>query len=173
MGFDWSIRTRRRGRCLASILIVAAASIGWSTRLDESPRFDGAGYATLGLALSNGRGYRDISHPDAPPHTHFPPGYPAALGLLWTLQGRASLPTAHLFSLGCSLFGVWATYRWWLSTEPRAVACLLGLALAANWTWGRVGGSIQLGAALPAGRLTLLLASRSGRRGGIGKAIRN
>ena len=169
MIFDSTIRTRRRGRRLAAILIVAVASIGGSTRLDEPPRFDGAGYATLGLSLSRGRGYRDVSHPDAPPHSHFPPGYPAALGLLWKIQGRPSLASAHLFSAGCSLFAVWATFRWWLSNESRAVASLLGLALATNWAWGRVGGSIQSEPPyLALGGLTLLLASRAGRRGGIG-----
>ena len=168
MTLDRKSRTRRRDRCLALILIVAAGSIGGSTRLDEPPRYDGAGYATLGLALSSGRGYRDVGHPDAPPHSHFPPGYPAALGLLWTLQGRPSLPSAHLLSIGCGLFAAWATYRWWLSTEPRAVAGLLGLALAANWTWGRVGGSIRSEPLyLAIGGLTLLLAGRAGRGGGI------
>ena len=89
MVFD---RNRRRALGLVAILTVAAGSIAGSTRLDEPPRFDGAGYATLGLALATGRGYVEISHPDAPPHSHFPPGYPASLGLLWKLRGAHRSP---------------------------------------------------------------------------------
>ena len=44
----------------------------------------------------------------------------------------------------------------------------MGLALAANWGYGRVGGSIQSEPLyLAIGGLTLLLASRAGRRGGV------
>lgn len=42
-------------------------------------------YVILGRALATGRGYRWLNLPGAPPATHFPPGYPAVLALLWWL----------------------------------------------------------------------------------------
>src|SRR6185436_20890315 len=40
-------------------------------------------YVILGKALATGQGYRWLHVPGAPPATHFPPGYPAVLALLW------------------------------------------------------------------------------------------
>lgn len=42
-------------------------------------------YVLLAKALATGQGYRWLNLPDAPPATHFPPGYPAVLALLWWL----------------------------------------------------------------------------------------
>jgi hypothetical protein len=46
---------------------------------------DNAGYYILGKAISSGQGYSDIHMPDNPPHTHFPPGYPAILAFFMKL----------------------------------------------------------------------------------------
>src|SRR5690349_24054015 len=40
-------------------------------------------YVILAKSLATGRGYRWLNIPGAPPATHFPPGYPAVLALLW------------------------------------------------------------------------------------------
>ncbi len=163
---NWGV-IRRRG-IGAVCLVVAGLGIARSGRLDEPPRFDGAGYATLGAALASGRGYRDVGHPDAPAHAHFPPGYPAALAAVWTIRRGVSLPWAHGFSMACTLVGVGAACRWWRTTEPRTAAALLGLALAANWTWARVGASIQSEPLfLAVGGTVVLLATRAGRLGRI------
>src|SRR5436853_2210650 len=42
-------------------------------------------YVILAKALATGNGYRWIHLPDAPAATHFPPGYPVVLALLWRL----------------------------------------------------------------------------------------
>ena len=42
---------------------------------------DNAGYYILGKALSSGQGYTDIHLSNEPKHNHFPPGYPAILGI--------------------------------------------------------------------------------------------
>ena len=42
-------------------------------------------YVILSKALASGRGYRWIHVPGAPPATHFPPGYPAVLAVLWRI----------------------------------------------------------------------------------------
>ena len=162
-------RSRRAG-IGGLIVAVAALAIVPRLRFDEPPRYDGAGYATLARSLAEGTGYRDITHPDSPPHVHFPPGYPLALAAIFRTFGP-SVPPAHGFSVLCTLVAVWAFWRWWRRIEGRSVADLLGLALAANWTWARIGGSIQsepLFLALEG--MTLLLAGWTSRRGGIPRA---
>ncbi|HXT15915.1 MAG TPA: hypothetical protein VN706_09835 [Gemmatimonadaceae bacterium] len=46
---------------------------------------DDAMYVLLAKALATGHGYRWINVPGAPAATHFPPGYPALLALVWRL----------------------------------------------------------------------------------------
>jgi len=42
---------------------------------------DNGGYYILGKALSSGQGYTNIHYIGNPPHSHFPPGYPALLAI--------------------------------------------------------------------------------------------
>ena len=120
----------------------SAALVVLNTDFVSPPRFDGAGYAVLGDALATGRGYREIDKPDAPRHAHFPPGYPAALALLWRCTGR-SVVAAHVFAVLCTVSAVLLAWRWLGTIYSRRAAFILGLALAVNWSWGRSGGSIQ------------------------------
>jgi len=113
-----------------------------NTDLHAVPRFDGAGCAVLGEALASGRGYREINEPGSPRHAHFPPGYPFALAVIWLSFGR-SVAAAHLFSAGCTVAAVLLAWQWFRTIYRPRTALILGLALALNWTWGRVGGSIQ------------------------------
>src|SRR3954447_13231294 len=129
------------GPCVL-LAAVAAVSVGLKTELSAPPRFDGAGYAVLGEALAVGRGYREIDRPGSPRHAHFPPGYPAALAILWKATGR-SAAAAHLFSAGCMVAAVLLAWHWFRTIYPPGPALILGLALALNWTWGRTGGAIQ------------------------------
>jgi hypothetical protein len=112
-------------------------------RFSDPPRFDGAGYAVLAESIRTGRGYRAIDHPDAPPHAHFPPGYPAVLAAAWTLSGGPSMPVARGLSLACSA-GAVALFAGWLlrRTDPPA-AGLLAAATACNWAWTRQAAAIQ------------------------------
>ena len=136
-------RWSKRGVAAGLIVtLVALLSVVGNTRLEAPPRFDGAGYAVLARAIMERRGYREIDRPDAPRHAHFPPGYPLALAGLWQITGR-SLPAAHVFSAVCTLFAVVAGWLWFRRMYAPRVACLLGLALACNWTWGRTGSVIQ------------------------------
>ena len=48
--------------------------------------YDDAQYVVLAKALATGRGYRFLNLPGAPLGTHFPPGYPALLALLWRVS---------------------------------------------------------------------------------------
>lgn len=45
---------------------------------------DDAMYVILAKSLATGQGYRYLNIPGAPFATHFPPGYPAVLALLWS-----------------------------------------------------------------------------------------
>jgi hypothetical protein len=165
---------RRLGSALGSgllLVIVSVASISLSIDLQAPPRFDGAGYAVLGDALATGRGYREISDPAMPRHAHFPPGYPAALAVLWWSTGR-TVAAAHVFSVACIVAAVLLAWRWFLTIYPRRVALMLGLALAVNWTWGRVGGSIQSEPFYILWELlAVLVAVQARRRGGLAIGI--
>ena len=136
---SWLGSTLRPGIFLAA---VSGALVGFNTDVSSPPRFDGAGYAVLGESLATGQGYREIDRPGVPRHAHFPPGYPAALALLWRISGR-SVAAAHLFSAACTVAAVLLAWRWFRTLYPPRPAFLLALALALNWTWGRVGGAIQ------------------------------
>ncbi len=129
------------GTCVL-LAAVSAASVGLNTDLTAPPRFDGAGYAVLGEALATGRGYREISLPGSPRHAHFPPGYPAALALIWRSFGRSNV-AGHAFSMVCTTVAVLLAWRWFRTVVTPRTALLLGLALPLNWTWARGGGSIQ------------------------------
>lgn len=57
------------------IVIIDAAPVGVFA--------DDAFYVILARSLATGQGFRFLNLPGAPPATHFPPGYPLALALLW------------------------------------------------------------------------------------------
>ena len=126
----------------ALILLACVGSTLANTRIDSSPRYDGAGYAVLAKSLLEGRGYREIDHPDAPLHAHFPPGYPLALAAVWALTGP-SAASAHGFSLACTALATLIAWRFFLRGERPSVALLMALALAMNWRWSRDGAAIR------------------------------
>jgi hypothetical protein len=77
---------------------------------------DDAIYVVLAKALANGEGYRMINLPGSPHATHYPPGYPFFLSLLWRLS--PSFPDnivlfkfANAFWLGLSATGAWVFAR--------------------------------------------------------------
>ena len=132
--------SRRFETCL--VALAAAASLGWATNWNAPPRFDGAGYVILGRAIFEGRGYRAIDHPDQPDHAHFPPAYPLALAAVRSVAGDG-LWAIHLFSVLCAVAATVAAHRWFHLLFGHRVALVLGLALAINWVWTRMGGGIQ------------------------------
>ena len=124
------------------VALVSAVNIGFNTLWSAPPRFDGAGYAVLAQSLLRGEGYRAIDHPDRPRHAHFPPGYPLLLALTWGLVGKSAAAghaVSGLLTVGATL----AAWLWFRSFLPCPTALALGLALAANWIWGRTGTAIQ------------------------------
>src|SRR6266699_2678187 len=49
---------------------------------------DDAMYVILARSLATGQGFRYLNLPGSPPATHFPPGYPALLAVLWKVFPR-------------------------------------------------------------------------------------
>jgi hypothetical protein len=148
------------------IALVCAANLAANMDFRAPPRFDGAGYAVLARSIGSGRGYREIDHPDAPRHAHFPPGYPLVLAAIWSVTGP-SAAAAHAFSMACTIVATllaWLGFRSW---QKPGIALLMGLALAVNWRWGRDGSAIQsepMFAMLGLG--AWLVSQRTARRGG-------
>ena len=125
----------------------------------------------LGEALATGRGYCEIDHPEAPRHAHFPPGYPAALAIIWLVAGR-SVVAAHLFAVICTVAAVLMAWRWFRTIYPKKLALILALALAVNWSWARSGGSIQSEPFYVLVQfIAVLIAARAGRRNTVGIGV--
>jgi hypothetical protein len=70
---------------LAIAAIVLAIAISTVTPWPVGAFEDDAVYTILGKSLAEGTGYRMINLPGAPAATHYPPGYPALLAVLWKL----------------------------------------------------------------------------------------
>src|SRR5579883_3123595 len=127
-----SSRGRGRGIVGGAACLVAGTSAVMTCALavwSAPPRFDGAGYAVLGRALLSGQGYLAIDHPDRPRHTHFPPGYPLFLALIWSVTGD-SARAAHAGSALCTIGACVAAWWWFRRLMSGPAALLLGLALS-------------------------------------------
>ena len=69
---------------LAAALVLAVGSVAIDGEGVGIMRDDSM-YVVLAKSLATGRGFHWIHVPGAPAATHFPPGYPAVLALLWRL----------------------------------------------------------------------------------------
>ena len=70
---------------LAVGLIVLIVGLSILDTLPVGAYFDDGMYVILAKSIATGHGYRWLQLPGTPPATHFPPGYPAVLALLWKL----------------------------------------------------------------------------------------
>src|SRR3954462_9702336 len=72
-------------------------------------------YAILAKSLATGQGYRYLHLPGAPVATHYPPGYPLLLSLLWRLS-PAFPENVGVLSLANAVFlAVTAWGTWWFA----------------------------------------------------------
>ncbi|HKN68407.1 MAG TPA: hypothetical protein VJW73_19115 [Gemmatimonadaceae bacterium] len=88
-------------------LLTAAAVFGMGLSMIDGSAVgalrDDSMYLELAKALATGHGYRWLNLPGSPAATHFPPGYPTVLALLWMLA--PSFPAnVVLFKLVNTLF---------------------------------------------------------------------
>jgi hypothetical protein len=74
---------------------------------------DDAMYVVLAKSIATGQGYRSLNLPGAPVNTHFPPGYPAMLALLWRLAPEfpANLTLFRAFNVLCLAVAAVASSR--------------------------------------------------------------
>ena len=100
-------RSRTAARPWLMPLLVGAAVLAVGTALvDGLPvgvTNDDGMYVILAKSLATGHGYRWLNLPGTPAATHFPPGYPAVLALLWLLA-PAFPANVVLFKLANALF---------------------------------------------------------------------
>jgi hypothetical protein len=112
--------------------IVFAASALMVDGLTVGIAHDDGMYVILGKAIASGQGYRWLHVPGAPPATHFPPGYPAVLAILWLLfpsfpANVVAFKLANTLFLGAAAIGVACLARARFGMSQFGAA-LLGLA---------------------------------------------
>lgn len=80
--------------------------------------YDDGIYLILGKSLASGEGLRYLNLPGRPAATHYPPGYPVLLAMLWKLApsfpanvGLFKVANAILLSIGCAGLAHFATVR--------------------------------------------------------------
>ncbi|MFL5612841.1 MAG: hypothetical protein ACJ796_04195 [Gemmatimonadaceae bacterium] len=90
----------------APILVVVVALAAGLAAVDTLPTggfYDDAFYVILAKSLATGHGYRNLNLPGAPFATHYPPGYPLFLAVLWKI-GPAFPANVVLFKLANVVF---------------------------------------------------------------------
>lgn len=95
--------------------------------------YDDGIYLILGKALATGEGYRYLNLPGHPAATHYPPGYPALLALLWKVApsfpenvALFKLANAVLLSLAAAALFLFARRELALGPVAAATAIVLG-----------------------------------------------
>ena len=111
-----------------ALAIAIAAIPNWPVGVFQD---DGI-YAVLGKALAGGEGYRYLNLPGAPYATHYPPGYPLFLAILWKLspefpQNVALFTFANAGFLGLAAFAAFRYSRSQLGLSTLG-ASLVGVA---------------------------------------------
>jgi hypothetical protein len=117
----------------APILVVVAAVVAGIHAIDPSPVgvfYDDAHYVILGRALAFGDGYRYLNVPGAPVGTHFPPGYPALLAVLWRVSPDFPENVALFKMANAFLLGAVALSVYWMARRLLEITTL-GAAFAA------------------------------------------
>jgi hypothetical protein len=118
----------------AAVLAVAVATMSpWPVGVYSD---DGI-YLILGKALATGEGYRYLNLPGHPAATHYPPGYPAVLALLWAVAPTFpenvtlfKLANAVLLSLAAAGLVLFARRELQLESGAAVAAILLGFLTA-------------------------------------------
>jgi hypothetical protein len=118
---------RRRPVAVAAILVLVHAALGLLT-FQPRPHTggDNAAYITLGESLLERGAYLELWDPAEPPHTKYPPVFPAVLAIAMAL-GLQPWVQLKLVVLGFSATAV-AIAFFWMRSRHRAA---LGLAVAA------------------------------------------
>jgi len=122
-----------RAQRLAPLIVVVAAVLAGVHAIDASPVgvfYDDAHYVILGRALALGEGYRFINVPGAPAATHFPPGYPALLAILWRLSPSFPENIALFKMVNAVLLGAVALGAYWIARRLFAMTAIVASLVA-------------------------------------------
>lgn len=92
---------------------------------------DNAAYISLARSLLERGTYQELYDPALPPHTQYPPAFPALLALAMLL-GVSSWVKLKLIVVGCSGAAVGATYLWLRRRSGPGIALGVALVLAAS-----------------------------------------
>lgn len=90
-----------RAPYIAAAIALVAGLVAVNT-LPIGGFYDDAFYVILGKSLATGQGYRNLNLPGAPFATHYPPGYPLLLAILWRI-GPAFPANLVLFKVANAL----------------------------------------------------------------------
>jgi hypothetical protein len=116
---------------MVAVLLVAILSITpWPVGAYE----DDAIYTLLARSLASGEGYRMINLPDAPHATHYPPGYPFVLSLLWRIWPEFPDNVVVFKFANAVLLAVGAFGLYWFARARLAWPVLAAAAVAAIGT---------------------------------------
>lgn len=128
----------RDGRAapLLAGLVILAIGLAIIDALPVGVAFDDAMYVVLAKSLATGQGYRWLNLPGAPPATHFPPGYPALLAVIWrvfpSFPGNVlafKAVNAFLLAVAGAMMVVFARRRFGFSPLAAAVLSIAGCAV--------------------------------------------
>jgi hypothetical protein len=87
-------------------------------------------YVILGKSLASGQGYRYLNLPGAPYATHYPPGYPLFLALLWKISPQFP-QNVGLFTFANAAFLALAAFGTFRFARERLALSTLGAAIVA------------------------------------------
>ncbi|HJQ20676.1 MAG TPA: hypothetical protein VJ867_10030 [Gemmatimonadaceae bacterium] len=102
------------------VLVAAVAIAAAFNAIDAAPVgvfYDDALYTILGKAIAGGHGYRYLNIPGQPAATHYPPGYPLLLALLWRVAPAFPANVALFKAVNAVLVGAVAAGAYWFGRE--------------------------------------------------------
>jgi len=124
---------------IAPVIAVALACTAAFNAIDALPVgvfYDDALYTILGKAIASGEGYRYLNLPGRPLATHYPPGYPLLLAMLWRVSPTFPQNVALFKAVNALLVGVvaWMTFRFARSRLDNSPWLAAAIALAGTAT---------------------------------------
>ena len=129
----WSATWHSRAPFVAAaIALIAGCAV--LNSLPVGGFYDDAFYVVLAKSIATGHGYRNLNLPGTPFATHYPPGYPLFLALLWSI-GPAFPGNVLLFKLANAFFlGVAAMFAYRLGHERMQLGVTIALIAVAAGT---------------------------------------
>ena len=98
----WTTMWHARAPLIAAAIALLAGCAVLNTR-PVGGFYDDAFYVILAKSIATGHGYRNLNLPGTPYATHYPPGYPLFLALLWWI-GPAFPANVLLFKVANAIF---------------------------------------------------------------------